>query len=175
MTTARRPTFICGFKACGKTTVGRLLSERLGVPWTDIDVLITGSDASARSPREIYREDGNEAFRAAEKEALKKALACEGVVSLGGGILESEENRQDVTDHGMVVFIDLDLEEVWRRLQKDGLPAFIDKDDPRASCERIYHARQGTFIGIADIRIEAEGKTPDQIVEEIIAAIEKEA
>ena len=92
---------LVGAPGAGKTTVGKALAERLGVVFVDTDAVIEAT--AGKSIPDIFLEDGEDAFRAMETEALRDAIAsCDGVVSLGGGVVLREENRALLADQPVV-------------------------------------------------------------------------
>ena len=102
-----RSIFLIGFMGCGKTTVGRLLAERLGWSFVDLDQRIAESEG--RTIPEIFSEAGEAAFRAAERLALSSiASATDIVVATGGGLFSDPENRSLITGlGGWSVYLDV--------------------------------------------------------------------
>ena len=97
---------LCGFMACGKTTLGRAVAERLDLPFVDMDGEI--ARRTGLSVSEIIEKQGETAFRAVERDALLAVLyrECDAILSLGGGTLLSAENRQLVRTKCRVVWLD---------------------------------------------------------------------
>lgn len=110
--------FLYGAPGSGKSTLGRLLGAKLERKWIDTDELVVTTEG--RSISQIFQQDGEAAFRAAEKCALRKAIDESGegaVISLGGGTLLDEENRRWCESAGVVICIDTPSpEELERRL-----------------------------------------------------------
>src|SRR5690349_14980153 len=97
MTAASRPAgpvlVLVGPPGSGKTTVGRLLARRLGVGFTDVDALIV--ERIGKSIAEMFTDDGEDAFRALEREVVAEALAgTDGVLALGGGSVLAASTRE---------------------------------------------------------------------------------
>jgi 3-dehydroquinate synthetase len=105
--------FLYGPPASGKTTLGRLLSERLGAPFRDLDDEIVRS--AGRSVPEIFSAEGEAAFRRREREALA-ALPDGGVVALGGGSLLDDSSRALALSRATVVVLDVLDDEIRRRV-----------------------------------------------------------
>jgi len=107
--------FLYGPPASGKTTLGKVLAERLGATFVDLDAAIV--EAAGRSIPEIFATDGEAAFRDLESVALAKAMGEADVVSLGGGTLLREDNRKLCEENGTVICLDAPSdEELARRI-----------------------------------------------------------
>lgn len=110
-----KPIFIGGFSGSGKTTVGRMLAERLGLPFVDTDELVERR-AGARIP-EIFSRFGERVFRDLEREVVVAlSRVSNAVVSLGGGVLAFEDLVEEIGERVQMVVLDVTPEEVLRRL-----------------------------------------------------------
>ena len=118
--------FLVGFMGAGKSTIGSLLAPRLGVPFVDLDGLVSG--AFALPVPEIFRRHGEGAFRVEESRQLAAAAAGPGgvVMATGGGTFEQEANRDLIRRAGVSVFIDVPWELLLRRLpgKREDRPMF---------------------------------------------------
>ncbi len=147
----------------GKTSVGRLLARLLSWPFTDLDDVVQAREHC--SVAEIFQKAGEAAFRQAEKAALLEVLANltggPQVIALGGGAFVQPENAAALRQTGVpVVFLDAPLEELRRRCAQDGdgRPLFRDENQFR----QLYETRRHCYME-ADLRVETEGATPDQV------------
>ena len=99
-----KPILLIGMMGCGKSTIGRLLAGRMGLPLIDLDEEI--ARAAGRSIPEIFAEEGDAGFRLHETAALGRALdAGEAVIATGGGIVTREENIRMMREKGFVVWL----------------------------------------------------------------------
>mgnify|MGYP002539540669 CR=1 FL=1 len=105
-----KPILLIGMMGCGKSTIGRLLAGRMGLPLIDLDEEI--ARAAGKSIPEIFAEEGDAGFRLHETAALGRALdAGEAVIATGGGIVTREENIRMMREKGFVVWLCRPLEE----------------------------------------------------------------
>jgi shikimate kinase len=159
--------YLVGFMACGKTTVGQLLAERLGWKFADLDVDIEEQE-HATIP-EIFDQRGEAEFRRAETEALRRRVrmvqkGTATVLALGGGAFAQETNFELVAEHGVSLWLDCPLETLRARAAQEGHRPLAR--DP-VKFDVLYHERRPAYAR-ADYRIDETGKTPDEIVEEIL-------
>ena len=106
---------LVGMPGSGKTTVGRLVADRLGRPFLDTDELV--EKETGRSPAQLIEEQGEPAFRAVERDAVLKACAVEGaVVAAGGGAVLDPLNRWAFKEHGLRVRLDAPVDVLAARL-----------------------------------------------------------
>jgi shikimate kinase len=113
---------LIGYRGSGKTTVGRILAQRLGKAFVDCDEVIVARQG--KSIREIFLTRGEEAFRKAEMEVISElSSSTECVIALGGGAILREENRRALAGH-KIVYLRCEEEELLRRIEGD--PASSD-------------------------------------------------
>ena len=160
--------YLVGFMGCGKSTVGRLLAERLGWDFVDLDAEI---EAAAGKPiARIFDEDGEARFRDLEHHALKRqsCLARDGharVTALGGGCFAAERNRLLLGEGGgLSIWLDAPANVLWERVNGiEGRPLARD----RRAFEELLDARRPSYAA-ADYAVQA-GVEPAAVVEAILA------
>ena len=159
--------YLAGFMASGKTTVGRLLADRLGWNFVDLDHEIEARQGV--SIAEIFDRQGEPEFRRIEAEALRarvRTIQCgqPSVVALGGGTLVQPGNFDLVAGNGITVWLDCPLETVRRHVaEPSSRPLARD-----AQCfEELYHARHPAYAR-AEYRIPIESDDPAVVVEAIL-------
>jgi len=160
--------YLVGFMAAGKTTVARVLAERLGWRAEDVDELIEGRER--RPVSEIFARAGEPYFRAVEREILKVLLPLRHVVvATGGGTFVEPENRSAINMDGLSVWLDVPIEIVLARLPADGRrPLAAD----RAQMERLFAARRIAYAA-AHLRIDVGTASADEIAERVIDHIQR--
>jgi shikimate kinase len=157
---------LIGPPGAGKSTVGALLAERLGVGWHDTDTEIERQ--AGRSISDIFVDDGEAAFRDLERAECHRALAgSPGVVSLGGGAPMDEQTRRELEGQ-VVVFLDVAIGDAAKRVGF-GVSRPLLGVNPRAQWSRIMAVRRPTYEALATTRVDTTGRAPQEIVEEIVA------
>jgi len=157
---------LVGFMGAGKTTVGRLLADRLRRPFTDLDDLVRARDG--RSIPEIFRADGEPYFRQLESECLREILKSTQarVLAVGGGAFAEAESAAAVRKAGAtVVFLDAEVGELLRRCAAEAGERPLLRD-PNQFCQ-LYESRRQAYMA-ADVRVETGSLAPSQVAEEIL-------
>ena len=163
-----RPVLVLvGPPGAGKTTVGRLAAERLGVAFRDVDHDIVRSAGKPIS--EIFIDDGEEHFRALERAAVATALEThDGVLSLGGGAVLSAETRELLRGH-VVVLLDVDLTNASNRvgLNRDRPVLALN---PRATLKLLLDERMPLYREVAVHVVDTSRKPVKEVVAEVLDA-----
>jgi shikimate kinase len=153
-----------GAPGAGKTTVGGLLAEALGVPFRDVDVDI---EALAGKPiADIFIDDGEEHFRALETRAVVAALAnFDGVLALGGGAILAPENRAALDGH-VVVYLSVEVADAVHRVGLgQGRPLLAI--NPRATLRFLLDQRRPLYESVATVTVVTDGRTPEDVAAEV--------
>jgi shikimate kinase len=157
---------LTGFMGCGKSSVGRELAARLGARLVDLDAEIVAR--SGRTIPEIFRTDGEEAFRKIELETLRTVLdeaAGDTVLALGGGVLTQPEARELVFGRTCCI---------WLRTRLDTIRERLGQTDPSrplfADAEALFAARQALYAQ-APLAVDTDGLTPTGIAEAILTLL----
>lgn len=134
--------YLVGFMGCGKTSVGRLLAARRGVPFVDLDEAFEAM--AGATIRETFETRGEGWFRARESELLRgTADLPAAVVALGGGTFVYPENSAFVKRHGVSIFLDVPFEVIADRLAEKSAdrPLFRSAEEAR----KLYEARLPSY------------------------------
>ena len=155
---------LVGFMGAGKTTVGRILAERLDTDFVDVDAQIEREQGSTIA--DLFASRGEDAFRSLEVDAVLRALGSgAGVVTLGGGAPTSDRVRSALSE-ATVVHLDVSLEEVGRRVGGDGSRPLLAGD-----VGALFEARQPIYDEVADVRVGTDGRTPEEIAAEVVGLV----
>ena len=137
----KRNIVLVGFMGTGKTTVGRLLAEKTGMPLVDMDASI--EERSGKSISDIFAQDGEQHFRALEREVVLELSAREGqIISTGGGIVLNPDNIADFEKTGLVVCLLADAETVLARVRHDSTRPLLAGDKEAQIVELLQSRKQ---------------------------------
>ncbi|MDX2676049.1 MULTISPECIES: shikimate kinase [Streptomyces] len=164
---------LVGPMGVGKSTVGQLLAERLGAGYRDTDDDIVAEQG--RSIAEIFVDEGEEAFRAIEKQAVHRALAeHDGILALGGGSILDADTRGLLAGQ-RVVYLAMDVEEAVKRTGLNAARPLLAVN-PRKQWRELMEARRHLYEGVATAVVATDGRTPEEVAQAALDALElKEA
>jgi shikimate kinase len=165
-----RSLFLIGYRSTGKTTSARLLAERCGWGWCDMDELL--ESRSGRSIRRIFVEDGEAGFRA--REAIILEELCQGqpqVVATGGGVVLAPANRELLRRAGFVVWLRADASTIWERMQAD--PTTAERRPALgvgglAEVEQLLRRREPLYRECATLTVDTAGRSPEEVAADIL-------
>lgn len=165
---------LCGFKNCGKSTIGAALAKKLDYQFDDTDRLIEEyyrkDNNEVLGAAEIYTRHGQEIFRELEKDVI---LALEHqdnrVVALGGGVILNPDSTAHLHKLGKIIYLRASKELLRHRMLASRIPAFIDEADFDASFDKMYLARYALYEKIADFIVDVDKKPIKDLVDEIRA------
>ncbi|SDJ10780.1 shikimate kinase [Actinokineospora alba] len=162
---------VVGPPGAGKTTIGTALAEALGVAFRDTDADIV--ETMGKSISDIFTDGGEAAFRAAEEKAVAVALReHDGVLSLGGGAVLSEQSRKLLAEH-TVVFLNVGMAEGVRRTGLSTARPLLAGVNPRAKFKELLDARLPFYREIASVEVDTDTKSPDEIVSQLATVLNR--
>jgi shikimate kinase len=169
-----RSIFLIGYRGTGKSTVAELLAERLGWDWIDADDEI--ERRAGKSIAAIFAEEGEAAFRELESDVVAELCRRRRtVVALGGGAVLSEANRTAIRSAGVVVWLRATVETLAGRLAADEKTARrrpdLTKTGGFREIETVMATREPIYRACATFEVDTEGKTPGDIVEEVVGRL----
>lgn len=161
---------LVGPPGSGKTTIGLLLAQALGVDFRDTDADIV---LKAEKPiSDIFVDDGEAHFRALEREAVRLALAeHEGVLALGGGAVLAQET-QELLAGQPVVYLEVSLAEAVKRVGLNAARPLLVLN-PRSQLRKLLEERLPIYRRLAKITVDTTERAEEEIVAEITAALEE--
>lgn len=163
---------LIGFMGSGKSTVGKILSERLNMGFIDTDALV--EEKSGIEIKTIFELYGEEYFRNIESETLMQLSALENmIIATGGGIVKREENIPALKAAGVVVYLAVSIDEICSRLSQEEIEKrpLLKNAATNTDVKNIFDQRTVLYQNAADIIIAIKGDSPEQIAEKIITQL----
>jgi chorismate synthase len=166
---------LMGPKGAGKTTLGRAFAEYAGIRCLDTDAMVEQLDGKGRSCREIYTQDGADAFRALEREVAKQAAAddyC--VVVTGAGLMMDPDARRELRRGSILVWLSAPEETLWQRATANGVPPWLQGEDGRQRyLEQTAH-REEVLRPFADIVLDTGEGDAERLAAKLAALVGEE-
>ncbi len=176
--TETKHIYLTGYRGTGKTSVAKILADRLGRPMVDLDDLVEST--AGCSIAQIFAKDGESAFRDLETECLeavaKRSTTAGEIVSLGGGAILRQQNRSLIAGSGVCVWLYADAQTLSERILGDQTsearrPALTDLDHMQ-EIRQLLDQREPLYRSVAQHHCDTSQKTIQQIAEEIIDAVD---
>jgi len=157
---------LVGFMGTGKTAVGKLLSQRLGREFLELDEVIEKKEGT--SIREIFEKKGEAYFRKLEKEAVKETAQKKGIIiSAGGGAIIDEENLKNLKENGILICLSSSVDVILKRTKGPKKRPLLNVPDPKKKIEELLKKRE-SYYKKSDFCIDTSTLTVEQVVDKII-------
>ncbi len=156
----------------GKSSVGRCLQRRTGLACLDIDERVA-AEFGMLIPQ-IFEEHGEEKFRNAETEVLRKLSPDRpAIIVTGGGIVLRKENVDLLKQLGTVVWLGADEATLFERASRRNDRPLLQRENPRAVFSKLFRERESLYAAAADLRVDTSTKTHDEVAETILNKVEE--
>lgn len=163
---------LVGLMGAGKTSIGRRLAQRLGLPFIDADAEIEA--AAGCTIEEIFQRHGEAAFRDGERRVIARLLDNPPhVLATGGGAFMDPATRALMRARAVIVWLRADLELMLARVGRRGNRPLLKTGEPRAVLERLIAERYPVYAE-ADITVDSLDGPPELTVERVLAALAAE-
>lgn len=174
LTEKKQAIALIGFMGAGKTSIGRKLAKNLNRTFADTDNMIV--DSQHRSIPDIFASDGELFFRHLERETLLNLILQNNdkryIISTGGGIVVNEENRTALKANAVSIWLYASPETIVARI-KPGTRPLLDVPDPVGKAHELLSARLSAYSTAADIIIDTDRKSEQEIIEQLYEEISK--
>ncbi len=165
----KRNLVLIGLMGAGKSAIGCMTAQALGVPFVDSDHEI--ERVSRMSITDLFAAYGEAEFRALETRVIKRLLRSgPRVVSTGGGAYINENTRKHIKRGGLTVWLNADLDVLWERVNKRDTRPLLKTENPRQTLENLMNARYPIYAE-ADLTVMSRDVKKETMVEEVLAAI----
>ena len=159
--------YLIGMMGTGKSTLGKTLSKNMQKPFIDLDSEI--EKAAGKSITEIFDIDGEEQFRKMETKQLQQY--SKSIVACGGGIVLNNANRKFINENGIAILLLATMGELTQRLSASNNRPLLADDNMEEALTKLWMERLIDYLDTADFSIETNGKTPEQLTDEILIQI----
>ena len=164
-----RSVVLVGMMGAGKSTIGRRLSVRLGLPFLDADTEIEA--AAGMSIPDIFESRGEADFRDGEVRVIARLLESgPAVIATGGGAVMRQETRDRIRDKAVSIWLKVDTDVIMRRVKRRSDRPLLQTPDPEATVERLIREREPVY-GQADVTVWSRDVPHEKIVDECIGGL----
>ncbi|MBW9054340.1 shikimate kinase [Rhizobium mesosinicum] len=164
-----RNLILVGLMGAGKSSVGRLVAQQLGVPFVDSDIEI--ERVSRMTITELFAAYGEEEFRALEARVMKRLLkGGPRVVSTGGGAFINARTRKHIKKGGLSIWLKADLDVLWDRVNKRDTRPLLKTENPKQTLENLMNARYPVYAE-ADLTVLSRDVRKEVMADEVLRAV----
>jgi len=162
---------LIGFMGTGKTAVGKILAEKLGRSFVELDSLI--EQKAGKSIPDIFRQDGEIAFRELEIEVTREVSKDKNlIIACGGGIVLNQINIERLRQQSTIVYLTASPGVMLRRISgEEGQRPLLEVDNPALAIQELLDFRKPFYERAADIEIDTSKLGTDSVVEQIISKL----
>lgn len=162
--------FLVGLMGAGKTTVGKVIAKNLGKTFYDTDHVIE-QRTGVKIPT-IFELEGESGFRKRETAMLEELSEQQNIVlATGGGAIVAPENRAILKQHGYVIYLRANVNELYLRTRNDKNRPLLQNVDVKAKLEQLFHARNPLYTETADLIVDTGHQPVTVIIQKIEAAL----
>jgi shikimate kinase len=165
----RRSIVLVGMMGAGKSSIGRRVALRLGIPFVDADAEI--EKAAGMSISDIFAVRGEAEFRAGETRVIARLLESgPQVLATGGGAFVNPETRAAVGAKGISIWLKAEFDVLLKRIRRRHDRPLLKTDDPGATLRKLMQERDPIYA-LADLTVQSRDVLHDRIVDEIVSAL----
>ena len=155
-----------GFMGVGKTTIGRILAEKLGYDFIDVDTEIERE--TGKSINEIFQLHGEAYFRKLESEIIRELSNKDRlVIACGGGAVTNTENAETLQKSSKMIYLSASIDEIVDRTKGESTRPLLNVANPVEAASELYENRKPIYVRYADLEVD----TTDKTIEEVVALV----
>lgn len=164
-----KPLVLVGMMGCGKSVIGLALAQKLGLAFFDADIEI---EKEFKKPiTEIFNEEGESVFRAAESEIIEQLLQNKSaVIATGGGALMNEQTLSLLKENSVMIWLDVTEAVLWERLRRQSHRPLLSVSDPKARLSELLALRK-PFYDQAHIHLPIDHEAHNEVLEKLIKTL----
>ncbi len=163
-----KSVYLCGFMGCGKSTVGKILAEKLGCGFYDMDEYIVERE-KMKIPQ-IFAEKGEKYFRETETAVIGELAGMGGIIACGGGAMLKKENASIASENGVIIYIDVPFEICYGRISGDRNRPIV-MNNTKEELEFIYDSRVPVYKENSTFTVSGGGSA-EEIADRISVLLE---
>ncbi len=164
--------FLVGPMGAGKSTIGRQLAKRFGLPFIDIDNEI--ESATGADIQWIFDKEGEYGFRLRESKVLKRVVESnvKAIIATGGGIVLNDANRSLISSTGIVIYLSVTKQQIYERTKRDRKRPLLQVEDRQQAVDRLFDERDPLYRQIADVIFSSSSLQVQRVVDELAREID---
>ena len=164
--------YLVGMMGAGKTTVGKLLAQQLGLTFVDSDEEI--QRRTGVTITHIFDVEGEAGFRQREAGVIQDLVGRDKLVmATGGGAVLSEQNRDALSGNGIVVYLKSTVHDLWQRTRHDRNRPLLQTADPRAKLKELYELRDPLYTQVADLVMLTGKQSVHSMVQQLLQELDR--
>ncbi len=164
--------FLVGMMGSGKTTIGRLLAKQLGKTFIDCDEEI--QKRTGVSVTHIFDVEGEAGFRKRETAVIHELVQLDNIVlATGGGAVLGAENRAELANNGLVIYLKGSVHDLWHRTRHDRNRPLLQTADPLARLKDLYRQRDPLYNEVADIVVQSGKQSAQHLMMKLLQELEQ--
>lgn len=165
--------FLIGPMGAGKSTIGRILAEKLGLIFKDSDREI--EERSGANIAWIFDVEGEDGFRDREEAIIDEMTSLSQVVmATGGGVVLREANRDNLKSKGVVVYLETTVDQQYERTRHDRKRPLLKNKNPKEVLQNLFDVRDPLYREIADLVVSTNRGNPRLVVDAIVNYLENQ-
>lgn len=164
--------FLVGMMGAGKTTVGKLLAKQMHKTFIDCDEEIRRRTGVTIA--HIFDVEGEEGFRKREALVINDLTRMDNLVlATGGGAVLSEENRENLANNGIVVYLKSSVQDLWQRTRHDRSRPLLQTADPLARLKELHRERDPLYAAVADLTLSSSKQSAQHMAAKLQQELER--